>query len=40
MSKLYAICAELKHKTEPMKLDLAFSKMKFYKELVKQGIMQ
>ena len=37
---LMLLCAELKHKTESMKLDLAFSKMKFYKELVKQGIMQ
>lgn len=34
------LCAELKHKKEPMKLDNAVEKMKQYKELVKQGVMQ
>lgn len=33
------LCAELKHKTEPMKLDKAVEKLKQYKELVKQGVM-
>ena len=34
------LCAELKHKKEPMKLDTAFAKLKQYRELVKKGIMQ
>lgn len=34
------LCAELKHKKEPMKLTTAFAKMKQYKELVKQGVMR
>ena len=34
------LCAELKHKKEPMKLGTAFTKLKQYRELVKQGVMQ
>lgn len=37
--KEFLLCAELKHKTKPMKLETAMQKMKQYKELVKQGVM-
>lgn len=36
---LILLCAELKHKKEPMKLSNAIDKMKQYRELVKKGIM-
>ena len=36
---LILLCAELKHKKEPMKLTTAFSKLKQYRELVRQGAM-
>ena len=36
---LILLCAELKHKKEPMKISSAIEKMKLYKELVKQGVM-
>lgn len=39
LKTLILLCAELKHKKEPMKLDTAFSKLKQYRELVKQGAM-
>ncbi len=37
--KEFLLCAELKHKTKPMKLEVAMQKLKQYKELVKQGVM-
>lgn len=37
---LILLCAELKHKTKPMKLNNAEDKLKQYKEMVKQGDMQ
>ena len=37
---LILLCAELKHKTKPMKLNNAEDKFKQYKEMVKQGDMQ
>lgn len=37
--KEFLLCAELKHKAKPMKLETAMQKMKQYKELVKQGVM-
>lgn len=40
ISTLILLCAELKHKKEPMKLGTAFAKLKQYRELVKQGVMQ
>ena len=40
ISTLILLCAELKHKKEPMKLGTAFTKLKQYRELVKQGVMQ
>ena len=39
LNTLILLCAELKHKKEPMKLATAFSKLKQYRELVKQGAM-
>jgi len=39
LNTLILLCAELKHKTKPMKLETAMQKMKQYKELVKQGVM-
>ena len=39
LNTLILLCAELKHKTKPMKLETAMHKMKQYKELVKQGVM-
>ena len=40
LNTLILLCAELKHKKEPMKLTTAFAKMKQYKELVKQGVVR
>lgn len=40
ISTLILLCAEMKHKKEPMKLATAFTKLKQYRELVKQGVMQ
>jgi hypothetical protein len=40
LNTLILLCAELKHKKEPMKLSTAFAKLKQYRELVKQGMMQ
>jgi hypothetical protein len=40
LNMLILLCAELKHKTEPMKLATAFAKLKQYKEFVKQGVMR
>ncbi|SMP57642.1 hypothetical protein [Fibrobacter sp. UWB10] len=39
LQTLILLCAELKHKKEPMKLGNAVEKLKQYKELVKQGVM-
>ena len=39
LNTLILLCAELKHKTKPMKLETAMQKLKQYKELVKQGVM-
>jgi hypothetical protein len=39
LNTLILLCAELKHKTKPMKLETAMQKMNQYKELVKQGVM-
>lgn len=36
---LILLCAELKHKTKPMKLGIAMENLKRYKELVEQGVM-
>lgn len=36
---LILLCAELKHKKEPMKLGNAVEKLKQYRELVKQGVL-
>lgn len=39
LQMLILLCAELKHKKEPMKLSNATEKMKQYRELVEKGIM-
>ena len=39
LQTLILLCAELKHKKEPMKLGNAVEKLKQYKELVKQGVL-
>ena len=39
LQMLILLCAELKHKKEPMKISNAIEKMKQYKDLVKQGVM-
>lgn len=39
LNTLILLCAELKHKTKPMKLGIAMENLKLYKELVEQGVM-
>ena len=39
LNTLILLCAELKHKTKPMKLGTAMENLKQYKKLVEQGVM-